>query len=116
MYEHKSTPLVSWSTFVVRQLWHFAAACGIIACALAIGTAGYSYFEGMGLVDSVYSASLILTGMGPSLQVKTVGGKIFVSAYALFSGLVFLSTASVMVVPLLHRMLHKLHVDPSERD
>lgn len=65
--------------------------------------------EGLGLVDSVYSAAMILTGMGPAMAVKTDAGKIFASVYALFSGVVFLTTASVLVAPLLHRLLHKLH-------
>ena len=109
MYEHKTLPLVSRRVFVLRQVRHAATAGGIVLGALAIGAVGYASLEGLGFVDSVYSAAMILTGMGPAMEVKTDAGKMFASVYALFSGVVFLTTASVLVAPLLHRLLHKLH-------
>jgi len=37
--------------------------------------------------------------------------KLFASFYALFSGLVFVGIASVLVAPFAHRVLHRLHLD-----
>lgn len=48
------------------------------------------------LVDSVLSASMILTGMGPVGELPSTAAKLFVSAYALFSGLVFISVVGVI--------------------
>jgi hypothetical protein len=47
-------------------------------------------------------------------HVDTVAGKLFASFYALFSGIVFLATASVLVGPWAHRFLHRFHADLDE--
>ena len=97
--------------FLRRQLRHMALSGGLIAAALGIGALGYHWIESLGWVDSVYAAAMILTGMGPAFEVRTTAGKLFATGYALFSGIVFLSAASVMLAPLLHRMLHAMHLD-----
>ena len=54
---------------------------------------------------------MILTGMGPVDPMKTDAAKLFASAYALFSGVVFLSAVGVVLAPIFHRVLHKFHID-----
>ena len=39
------------------------------------------------------------------------GGKLFASFYALFSGVVFLASAGLVIAPLAHRLLHWLHLE-----
>lgn len=104
-------PLLPRSQFIRRQLMHALIATVLIALSLAIGAAGYKSFEGRSWIDSFYSAAMILTGMGPAFECKTDGAKVFASVYAIFSGVVFLSAASVLVAPALHRFLHRLHMD-----
>jgi hypothetical protein len=62
-------------------------------------------------VDSLLNASFILTGMGPVDPLKTVAGKLFASAYAIFSGIAFLSTIGLLMTPLAHRFLHHFHLE-----
>jgi len=62
-------------------------------------------------VDSILNASFILTGMGPVDPMKTNGAKLFAAAYALFSGVIFLSAAAVLLSPVAHRVLHFCHVE-----
>jgi hypothetical protein len=38
-------------------------------------------------------------------------GKLFASIYSLFCGIVFLAVASILVAPIAHRLLHRLHLD-----
>jgi hypothetical protein len=52
--------------------------------------------------------------MGPVDTVATAGGKLFASIYALFSGVLFLVAAGVMVAPVVHRILHRLHMDSED--
>ena len=40
--------------------------------------------------------------------------KRFASAYAIFSGLVFLSLMGMFLVPVAHRMLHRFHMDDTD--
>ena len=65
----------------------------------------------MGWLDAFYNSSMILTGMGPVNIINNDGGKWFASFYALYSGVAFLTTAGVMLSPLVHRILHILHAE-----
>jgi len=78
---------------------------------VGIGMLGYHFFEGLGWVDAYTNAAMILSGMGPLDPIKSVGGRLFVGTYSLFSGVVFLTTVGFFLMPILHRLLHKLHVE-----
>jgi hypothetical protein len=54
---------------------------------------------------------MILTGMGPVDTLKSDGAKLFASAYALFSGVIFLSAMAVVLAPIFHRFIHAFHLD-----
>jgi hypothetical protein len=62
---------------------------------LSLGILGYHFFAGLPWLDSLLNASMILTGMGPVNPVTTVAGKLFASFYALYSGVVFLTTIAL---------------------
>lgn len=111
MFEHKQQPLAARRVFAFRLLKSVAVALGIILGSLGLGIAGYHYLEKLSWLDALLSASMILTGMGPVQQIQTVGGKWFASAYALFSGIVFISVAGVLFAPIGHRLLHKFHLE-----
>jgi len=110
-FERKHEKLAPRSVFVKRLIASFFVALGLIAVALAIGISGYHYLAGFGFVDSLLEASMILGGMGPINQLPSSGAKIFASAYALFSGLVFIALVGVVLAPVVHRILHKFHVE-----
>jgi len=86
-----------------------------VVVSLGLGVLGYMLFEGLALVDAYLNASMILGGMGPVDLPKTVGGKIFAGSYALYSGLVFLIVSAVILAPLLHRILHRFHIDEDSK-
>jgi hypothetical protein len=86
-------------------------ALGFISGALFLGILGYRSFEGMSWLDAFLNASMILGGMGPVSQLQTSGGKFFAGCYAIFSGVVFISTAAVVLGPIAHRFLHRFHLD-----
>ncbi|QDV90096.1 hypothetical protein RAS2_11720 [Phycisphaerae bacterium RAS2] len=96
---------------MIRLLRAGALAVGIVLASLGIGVVGYHCFEDLPWIDSLLNASMILGGMGPVDQVKTTGGKLFASLYALFSGVVFLTVAAVLFGPVVHRLLHRFHLD-----
>ncbi len=65
-------------------------------------------------VDALLEASMILGGMGPINSLSTTGAKLFASAYALFSGLIFIAIMGIILAPVTHRMLHKFHIDEND--
>ena len=115
-WEHRRQPLATRRRFIRRQLRFLGYSTIIIGLSLLIGTAGYCYFGDLTLVCGFYNASMILTGMGPVDDMITDGGKLFASFYALYSGIAFLSTAAVLLAPILHRVMHILRLDDGSHD
>ena len=111
MFERKHQDIAPVPVFVKRLAVCFGSALLLISVALFIGIAGYHWCAGLAWIDSLLNASMILGGMGPVDPLTTPGAKVFASAYALFSGLVFIAVMGVVFSPLLHRMLHKFHID-----
>ncbi len=114
-YEHRTQGVLPLRAFVRRVGRHGGAALVVILLSLAGGTLGYRLTEGMRWLDALYNAAMILTGMGPPEPLRTSGGKLFASAYAVYSGVVFLVVAGLLVAPFIHRLLHRLHVESGER-
>jgi hypothetical protein len=113
MFEHKSEPLLARAAFIRRLVRHGVIACIIVAAALGVGVAGYHGLAKLSWVDSILNASMILGGMGPVAALETGGAKLFASAYALFSGVIFIAVAGLLFAPIFHRVLHHFHMDDS---
>ncbi len=86
----------------------------LVAISLLGGAAGYHYAAGLAWLDAVMNAAMILTGMGPVDKIQSDSGKVFATVYALFSGIVFLSTAALVLMPVAHRVLHRIHIDTGD--
>jgi hypothetical protein len=115
MYESRHSALLPRRQFFLRLSWHGMLACATLAGCLAVGMAGYHFFEHMGWVDAYSNASLILSGMGPLDPLKTPAGRIFAGTYALFSGVAFLTTVGYFLLPVLHRLLHRFHLESGKK-
>jgi hypothetical protein len=109
MYEHHSEPIIPLKKFIQRFLGHFSLTIILLLISLSIGIIGYHLTEDLSFLDSTLNASMILGGMGPVDILRTNGGKIFASFYALFSGIIFLAAMGIMIIPVAHRILHRLH-------
>jgi hypothetical protein len=115
-FERRHEQLAPISVFVKRVIASLAIALALIAIALGLGISGYHLLGGFGWIDSLLEASMILGGMGPVAQLSGDGVKIFASLYALFSGLIFIAVMGVVLSPIVHRFLHKFHVDEKDED
>jgi hypothetical protein len=111
MFERKHQKVVPVSVFAKRVLVYIAFAILLILVALAIGIAGYHWVAGFSWIDSFLNASMILGGMGPVNVLPNADAKVFASLYALFSGLVFIAVMGIMFTPVMHRIIHKFHVE-----
>lgn len=114
-YEQRGEKLAPPDVFRTRLVRSGGLCAIIISVSLAIGVLGYRYLGGLeSWVDCIYNASMILGGMGPVDELRTNTGKLFASAYALFSGVTLLTSVGVLLAPVLHRLLHHFHVDEAE--
>jgi hypothetical protein len=109
-FEHKSQPLAQKSTYYKRLLKAFLLFLILVLLSLGIGMLGYHYIAGLGWIDALYNASMILTGMGPVDLLTDNASKIFASFYCIYSGVAFLTSVAVFLSPALHRIMHKLHI------
>jgi hypothetical protein len=104
-------PLPPRSHYYKKLANNFSITMVIVGFSLLVGTTGYHFIAGLTFIDSFLNASMILTGMGPVNILTTVGAKIFASFYALFSGIIFLTVATIMLGPVMHRIMHKFHLE-----
>jgi hypothetical protein len=111
MYERRGQPILSRRAFAMRIGRSAAVSTALIATSLGVGIIGYRLTAGLSWIDALLNAAMILTGMGPVSPLHTDGAKVFASLYALFSGVVFIASAGVVVAPLAHRFLHRFHIE-----
>ncbi|MEO8195142.1 MAG: hypothetical protein ABI689_00305 [Thermoanaerobaculia bacterium] len=114
MYERHSRPLLKRPAFHRRLLLHFLLAFALIAGSLGLGMVGYVFFERLSWLDAFLNSAMLLGGMGPVDMPHTAGGKLFAGLYALYAGLLFLLVAGIVFAPVLHRLMHRFHLDSPE--
>lgn len=113
MYERFNQPLISRNAFLRRVFFHAMLGTSLLAVSLLMGVFGYRFVARLSWVDALLNASMILGGMGPVAELHTSAAKVFASAYALFSGVIFLVSAGILLAPGLHRLLHHFHMTDS---
>ena len=116
MYEHRSAPLLPRRSFYRRLGAHLAAAAAVVLVSLGIGVWGYHALGGQPWIDAFLNAAMILGGMGQVGEVSSTSGKLFAACFALYGGLVLITVASLILAPVVHRVLHKLHLDTPDTD
>ena len=104
-------PLPHRRAFLRRFARGVLAGVLLIGVSLLAGMAGYHWIEHLSWIDAFLNAAMILSGMGPVADVQTTGGKLFAGCYAIYSGLALLTVAGLMLAPVLHRFLHRFHLE-----
>jgi len=100
----------------------FSIAGSVIGGGLLLGMVGYHNFGHVNWSESFYYASMILAGEGPpadptGLNRIQIGRlHLFAGFYALFSGVTFITMVGVLFAPVLHRFLHRFHLELASQD
>jgi hypothetical protein len=111
MFEHHKEPLLSTKAFVKRLALSLLLGLSIIALSLIAGTVGYYYIEGYGWIEAFHEACMVFSGSGPVISTKSVAGQIFAGLFAIYSAFAVLLPISFVLAPVIHRLLHKFHLD-----
>jgi hypothetical protein len=114
MIQTRPRPLHSRKQFRRHLARYGAYAAGLLLVSLLIGIAGFHWLAGQSEIDALLNAAMLLGGQGPIGTIRGTGGKLFASAYALYAGLVFIGAAALAFAPILHRLVHKLHLEEVE--
>ena len=115
MLESRHQPVISLKRFSLRLASNILVASVLVVVSLAVGMIGYRYFEHLEWIDAFGNSSMLLSGMGPLSNPQSWGGKLFAGLYALYCGLLALITATIVLTPIIHRVLHRFHLDDRER-
>ena len=111
IFESRHHALAPRRVYLRRLLRHALLSGGLVSVSLAIGVAGYHYYESLPWIDALVNASMLMGGMGPVDALHTNAGKLFASGYALYCGLLLLVAVGILLAPALHRMLHRFHLE-----
>jgi hypothetical protein len=111
MYEHRREPLLSRAQFFRRVAGHFLTAVVLLAIGLLIGMLGFRATEHYSWTDAFLNTCMLLGGMGQVTAIVTPAGKVFAGLFALLAGVGFIAVATLVVVPIAHRLLHALHLE-----
>ncbi|MFN4972543.1 MAG: hypothetical protein ACK45I_02755 [Bacteroidota bacterium] len=113
--EHRKQKVATLNHFLIRMGRYALFAFILVFVSVTGGTLGYHLLGNITWLDSFHMACMILTGMGPVAEMTSPAAKLFSSFYALYSGIAFLSITAVFFAPVIHRILHILHVEEDEQ-
>ena len=115
-YESRTARPVRGREFLLRVAGHASVAFAFVMASLLAGIIGYRQTEHLGWLDAFLNASMLLGGMGPVGDLPNDASKVFAGVFALYSGLVFLLSAALLLTPVFHRVLHHFHWEMSQKD
>lgn len=112
--EHKHEKVIPLPHFI-RRLTRFGfVSLFLIIISLGVGVVGYHTFGSISYLDSFHMACMILTGMGPVVEMQTESAKLFSSFYALFGSFAFFAITAVFFTPVIHRIFHIVQAEHEE--
>ncbi len=111
MFEHRKDQLLPPREFVLRLGWSVAAGAALIAFSLSVGILGYHFIGKLSWIDAFLDAAMILSGMGPVAPLNSDAAKLFAGCYAIYCGIALIGTTGVILAPVIHRSLHKFHLE-----
>jgi hypothetical protein len=114
MAQPRARPLLPVKQFRRHLMKYGAYAGALLAFSLVMGVAGFHWLAGQSYLDALLNAAMLLGGMGPVGLIQGTAGKLFGAAYALYAGLVFIGAAAVAFAPVVHRIIHRLHLEEVE--
>ena len=109
MFEHLGQPPLTRWAFALRLARHFVVTSALMVASVGAGMLGYMHYEHLDWREAFLNSAMLLGGMGPVDAPKSDAGKIFAGMFALYSGLVFLIVAGVLLAPVVHRVVHLFH-------
>jgi hypothetical protein len=109
--EKRGVKKLSRLQFGIRVLEYALVAFAVDAMLMVVGATGYAYLEGMSWLNAALDTAMLITGNGPPREAHTVAGKVFQIVFGLFGVMAFALVLSLILIPILHRMMLVLHLD-----
>ena len=116
MFESRHQAMLPRRQFYFRIVRSIALGLALVGFSLAVGMIGYHGLDHLPWIDAFLNSAMIMSGMGPVDEMHTRGAKIFAGCYALYCGIALLSTAAVIFAPVLHRLMHRFHLEEDRNE
>ena len=114
MFEHHRSPLLPFGSFRYRVIKSILLGIFCLLLTISIGMIGFHHFEEISWLEAYLEASMIYGGMGTVFHIETWQGKVFGGTYAILCPFMLFTSISIFFLPLLHRFLHKFHLQQKE--
>ena len=114
MFEHVKKEVVSVEVFLKRLLRYVCIATAMLLFGLCPGIVGFIIFGDLELTEAFINALSLLGGLEAPYELTSHGARIFVAIYSLFIETVFFLAIATLLAPIVHRALHKMHVQTDE--
>jgi hypothetical protein len=115
MFEHRKQALLPRREFLRRLAWSTAAGLLLIFFSLGVGILGYHFIAELPWIDAFLDAAMILSGMGPLSPLHGDAAKLFAGCYAIYCGIALIATTGIIFTPVIHRGLHRFHLEWDEK-
>ena len=96
--------------FVAEFGANIAAAFALMGLSLGVGTLGYYHYANMAWIDAFANAAMMATSMGPLDPLTENPARVFASCFALYSSLALATTTGLIIAPLVHSFVNRLHI------
>ena len=99
--------------FVAQFGANIAAAFLLVGFSLVMRTVGYHHYVRMAWI-AFTNAAMMVTSMGPLDPLNTPAARIWGACFALYSGLALAATTGLIIAPIVHAFVGRLHVRQPE--
>lgn len=110
----KPAPGVAQRHFFTQFGANILVAFVLLAVSLTAGTLGYRHFARMEWIDAFANAAMMVTSMGPLDPLNDNAARLFGAIFALYSGLVLAATTGLIIAPIVHSFVGRMHVRGEE--
>ena len=101
-------------TFVGQFGTNILAAVLLVGFSLLVGTIGYNHYARMAWIDAFANAAMMVTSMGPLDPLDGPSARLWGAFFALYSGFALAATTGLIIAPLVHAFVGRLHVRQPE--
>ncbi|HCG5126696.1 TPA: hypothetical protein NJZ01_004595 [Vibrio parahaemolyticus] len=114
MFEHVKKDVIPIEYFLKRLLRYVFIATAMLLFGLFPGILGFLLIGDLVLIEATINALSLLGGLEPPYELASHGGRIFMAIYSFFIETVFFLAFATLLAPIVHRFLHKMHVQIEE--
>lgn len=113
-FEQQNENFLTNRQFAGRMVRFVVLSITIELALILIGSLGFHYIGGLNWLNGALNSTMIITGNGPAFKPLTEGTKIFQIIFTLIGVIGFILILSVMLAPVLHRVLHHFNIAPED--